>query len=169
MSWSLKSDHWATGQQKFEFGRRFAAKRFRGWGYGNPTPVGPPSLLQPKELTAWGLLVFFLGSLELLQVSHCCCFPVTQLCLTLCNSTDCSTPGFPVLHYLPALTQTHVHWISDAIQPSHPLSHPSPLAFNLSQHQGLFQWVGSSHQVVKDLELQLQHQSFQWMFRIDFL
>ena len=81
---------------------------------------------------------------------------------------DCSTPGFPVHHHLPELPQTHVHWVSDAIQPSHPLSSPSP-AFNLSQHQCLFQWVSSSHQVAKVLELQLQHQSFQWIFRADFL
>ena len=73
---------------------------------------------------------------------------------------DCSTPGLPVHHQLPELTQTHVHWVSDAIQPSHPLSPPSPPAFNPSQHQGLFQWVGSSHLVAKVLELQPQNQSF---------
>jgi len=67
-----------------------------------------------------------------------------------------STPGFPVLHYLPEFPQTHVHWVGDAIQSSHPLLSPSPPAFNLSQHQGLFQWVGCSHQVAKVLELQLQ-------------
>ena len=78
---------------------------------------------------------------------------------------DCSTPGLPVHHQLLDLTQTHVHWVSDAIQPSHPLLSPSPPAFNLSQHQGLFKWVDSSHQVGKLLELQLQHQSFQWIFR----
>ena len=75
---------------------------------------------------------------------------------------DCSTSGLPVHHQVPKFTQTHVHWISDAIQPSHPLSSPSPSAFNLSQHQGLFQWVSSSHQMAKVLEFQLQHQSFQW-------
>ena len=64
---------------------------------------------------------------------------IAQLCLTLCNPMDCSTPGFPVRHQLPELTQTHVHWVGDAIQPSHPLSSPSPSAFSLSQHQGLFQ------------------------------
>ena len=77
---------------------------------------------------------------------------------------DCSTPGLPVHYQLQELTQTHFHWISDAIQPSHPLSSPSPPAFNLSQHWGLFQWVSSSHQVAKVLEFQLQHQSFQWIF-----
>jgi len=83
---------------------------------------------------------------------------VSQSCPTLCDPIACSTPGFPVHHQLPELTQTHVHQVSDAIQPSHPLSCSSPPAFNLSQHQGLFQWVSSSHQVVNVLEL--QHQSF---------
>ena len=82
---------------------------------------------------------------------------------------DCSTPGPPVHHQLPEFTQTHVHWVSDTIQPSHPLSSPSPPAFNLSQHQGLFKWAGSLHQVAKILEFQLQHQSFQRIFRTDFL
>ena len=78
----------------------------------------------------------------------------------------------PVHHQLPEFTQTHVHWVGDAVQLSHPLSAPSPPAFNLSQRQGLFKWVSSSHQVAKVLEFQLQHQSFQWYsglisFRID--
>ena len=74
---------------------------------------------------------------------------VTQLCPTLCDPMNCSTPGLPVHHQLLESTQTHVHWVGDAIQPSHPLSSPSPPALNLSQHQGLFQWVNSSHQVRK--------------------
>jgi len=78
------------------------------------------------------------------------------------RSHDCSTPGFPVHHQLLEFTQTHVHRVGDAIQPSHPLSSPSPPALNLSQHQGLFQWVNSSHEVAKVLEFQLQHQSLQW-------
>ena len=94
---------------------------------------------------------------------------VAQLCPTFCNPMDCSKPGLPVHHQLPEFTQTHVHWVGDAIQPSQPLSSPSPPAFNLSQHQGLFQWVSSLHQVAKVLEFQLQHQSFQWMLRTDFL
>ena len=94
---------------------------------------------------------------------------VTQSCLTLCDPMDCSLPGFPVHHQLPELAQTHVHRVGDAIQSSHPLLSPSPPVFNLSQHQGLFQWVNSLHQVVKVLELQLQHQSFRWTFRTDFL
>ena len=82
---------------------------------------------------------------------------VTQSCPTLCNPMDCSTPGLPVHHQLLEPTQTHVHWVGNAIQPSHPLSSPSPPALNLSQHQGLFKWVSSSHQVAKVLEFQLQH------------
>ena len=93
---------------------------------------------------------------------RCCCYSVTVLCLTLCDPMDCSAPGFPVLHYLPEIAQTHIHWVGDVIQPSHPLSSPSPPALNLSQHQGHFQWVNSLHQVAKVLEFQLQHQSFQW-------
>ena len=94
---------------------------------------------------------------------------VAQSCLTLCNLVECSTEGFPVHHQYPELAQTHVHPVSDAIQPSQPLSSPSPPAFYLSQHQGLFQWVSSSHQVANVLEFQLQYQSFQWIFRTDFL
>ena len=67
----------------------------------------------------------------------CCCCSVAQSCPTPCNPMDCSTPGFPILHHLLELAQTHVHWVSDAIQPTHPLSSPSPPAFTLSQHQGL--------------------------------
>ena len=93
----------------------------------------------------------------------------TQSCLILCYLMDCSTPGLPVHHQLLEFTQTHVHWVGDAIQPSHPLLSPSPPAFNLSQHQGLFKWVSSSHQVAKVLEFQLQHQSFQWTLRTDLL
>ena len=94
---------------------------------------------------------------------------VTQSCLTLCNPMDCSTPGLPVHHQLPEFTQTYVHRVGDAIQQSHPLPSPSPPTFNLSQHQGLFQWVSSSHQVAKVLEFQPQHQSFQYIFSTDFL
>ena len=100
----------------------------------------------------------------------CCCFcSVAQSCPTLCDLMGCSTPGFPVLQHLLDLAQTHVHWVGDAIQPSHSLSSPYPPAFNLPQNQGLFQWVSSCHQVVKVLELQVQYQPFQWAFRTDFL
>jgi len=97
----------------------------------------------------------------------CCCCSVAQSYLTLCNPVNCSMPSFSVLHCLLEFAQTQVHWVDDAIQPSHPLSAPSPPSFNLSHHQGLFQWVSCSHQVGKVLEL--QHQSFQWIFRVDFL
>ena len=86
---------------------------------------------------------------ETLKCHYCCyCYcSVAKSCLTLCDPMDCSKPGFPVLHYLLEFAQIHVHWVGDAIQPSHPLSSPYPPALNLSQHLGLFQWVSSSHQV----------------------
>ena len=96
----------------------------------------------------------------LIQGLSCCC-SVAQSCLTLCTPMNCSMPGFPVLHHLPELAQTHVHGVSDAIQPSHPLSSPSPPAFSLSQHQGLSQRVSSLNQLVKVLELQPQHRLLQ--------
>ena len=95
---------------------------------------------------------------------------VTQSCPTLCDPMNHSTPCFPVHHQLLEFTWTHAHRVGDAIQSFHPLSSPSPPAFNLSQHQDLFQWVNSSHEVVKVLEFQLQHQSFQRTpFRMDWL
>ena len=90
---------------------------------------------------------------------------VIHSCLTLCDPMNRSTPGLPVHHQILEFTQTHVHWVSDAIQPSHPLSSPSPPAPNPSQHQ----WVNSSHEVANVLEVQLQHQSFQWTLRTDLL
>ena len=93
---------------------------------------------------------------------------VAQSCLNLCDPMKCSRPGIPVHHQLPEFTQTHVHWVGDAIQPSHPLSFPSPPTFSLSQHQGLFKWVSSSYQAARVLEFQLQHQSFRWLFRMIF-
>ena len=94
---------------------------------------------------------------------------VAQSYQTLCNPMNCSTLGLPVHHQLQELTQTHVHWVGDAIQPSHPLSSTSPPALNLSQHQSLFKWVSSSHQVAKVLEFRLQHQSFLGIPRTDHL
>ena len=94
---------------------------------------------------------------------------VAQSCPTLCDPMACSTPGFPVHHQLPELTQTHVHWVSDAVQPSHPVSSLSSPACNPPQHQGLFKWVSSLHQVAQVLEFQLQHQSFQWTPRTGLL
>ena len=140
------------------------------------------TLLLLPDFTTWRLLLSLLASPPLpLQTSplfakdpdtafshnlwNCCSF--TQLCPTLCSPMDCSMPGFPVLHYLPEFAQTRVHWVNDTIQPSHLLSSPSAHAFNFSQQQDLFQWISSLHQVAKVLEL--QHQSFQWIFRVDFL
>ena len=89
---------------------------------------------------------------------------VAQSCLTFCDSMDCSTPGLPVHYQLPEFTQTHVHWVAEAIQPFYPLSSSPPPAFNLSQHQGLFPQISCSRQMTKILEFQLQHQSFLWIY-----
>ena len=112
----------------------------------------------------WGSFTLFCDTYYSDQFSS-----VAQSCLTLCNPMDCSTPSFPVHHQLLELAQTYVHRVSDISQSSHPLSSPSPPAFNISQHQGLFEWLSSLHQMAKVLEFQLQHQSFQWTFRTDFL
>ena len=117
---------------------------------GSPSLAGETCQLQ---------IVFAMGSVEFSSVA--------QSCLTLCNPMDCSTPGLPVHHQLPKFAQTHVHQFSDAIQPS--LSSLSPPALNLSQHQGLPQWVSSSYQVAKLLEFHLRHQCFQWTPRTDLL
>ena len=106
---------------------------------------------------------YVISKVELKESLVVCCL-VAKLCLTHCEPLDCRMPGFPVLHTLPEFTQTHVHQVGDAIQPSHPLLLSSPLALSL-----VIQWVGSSHQVTKVLALQLQHQSFQRAFRVDFL
>ena len=136
--------------------------------YIYPLLLGPPSHLHPHPTP--------LGNHRAPSWAPCAIqqFPtqfssVAQSCLILYNSMQCSSPGFPVHHQLPAFTQTHVHWVGDAIQPSPPLSSHYPPTFGPFQHQGLFQWVSSSHQVANVLEFQLQHQSFQWIFRTDFL
>ena len=113
------------------------------------------------------ILDFHQSTTELVSLQYHQFSSVTQSCPTPCDPMDCSMPGFPILHQHLKLAQTHVHGVGDAIQPSHPLSFSSPPALNLSQHQDLFQWVSSLHQVAKILEFQLQHQSFQWIFRID--
>ena len=159
-------------------------------GEGNGNPLQYSCLENPRDRGAWWAAVYevaqsqtrlkqhsssscILGPCWLfilnIAVVNCCCCSVPNLCLTLCDPMDCRTPGFAVLYYLPEFAQIHLHCISDAIWPSHPLLPSSPLAFSLSQNQGLFQWIGSSHQIAKVLELQLQHQSFQWIFRVDFL
>jgi len=125
------------------------------------TGVGSCSFLQWIFLTQelnWDLLHYRWILYQLsYQFSSVHFTSVAQSCPTLLDSMDCSTPGFPVHHQLLEFTQTHVHWVGDAIQPSHPLLYPSPPAFNLSQHQGLFKWVSSLHQVAKVLEVQLQY------------
>ena len=135
-------------------------QNLRVWGFGVVVLQGTRRFLFP---TGWSpLLHCYVDLLKgLVSVTFQFC-SVPQTCLTLSDPMDCSIPGLLVHHQLPEFTQAHVHWVGNAIQPFHPLSSPS-LAFNLSQHQGLFQWVSSSHQVAKLLELQLQHQSFQWM------
>ena len=112
----------------------------------------------------WTMVLDLWWLLHGLQFSSC-----AQLCPTLCNPMGCNTSDFPVHYQPPEPTQTHVLWVGDAIQPSYPLLSPSSLAFHLAHHQGLFQGVSFSHQVANLLEFQLQHQSFQWIFRIDFL
>ena len=148
------------------------------WSHGLCSPLGSSEHGDsPGKITGVGCHALFQVQLHMnLQLSQSkmwfkVCYwisSLTQSCPTLCDPMDCTTPGFPVHHQLPELTQTHVRWVGDAIQPSHLLSTPSPLASNHSQHQSLFKWVSSSHQVTKVLEFQLQHQSFQW-FRTDFL
>ena len=103
---------------------------------------------------------------SLLVRLYCSAAESLQSCPTLCSPVDYSTPGLLVLHYVLELAQTHIHRVGEAIQPSHLLSPPSPPPLNLSQHQGLFQWVGFSHQIAKVLEPQLQHQSFQWILSV---
>ena len=116
------------------------------------------------------------GKLVLISQISVCWHPISQSvrsvaqsCPNLCDPMNCSIPGLPVHHQLPEFTQTHVHQVSDAIQPSHPQSSPFPPALNSSKHQSLFQWINSSHEVAKVLEFQLQHQSFQWTPRTDLL
>ena len=109
----------------------------------------------------------FQGCIKLLGFSSVQFSSIPQSCPTLCDPMNCSTPGLPVHHQLPEFTQTHIHLVRDAIQPSHPPLSPFPPAPNPSQHQSLFQWVNSSHEVAKVLEFQLQHQSFQRTPRAD--
>ena len=126
--------------------------------------ITTPRKFCSQEIETETLTGFTYSSEKQLAISS-----VAQLCPTLCDPMNHSTPGLPVHHQLPEFTQTHAHRVGDAIQPSHPLSSPSPPALNPSQHQGLFQWVNSSHEVAKVLEFQLQHQSFQWTPRTDLL
>ena len=120
--------------------------------------------IMPTELKFSGFIANGIFSVSLHQFSS-----VAQSCPILCNPVDCSTPGLPVHHQLLEFTENHVHWVGDTIQPSQPSLSPSPPALNLSQHQGLFKWVSTSHQMAKILEFQLQHQSSNWTPRTDLL
>ena len=135
-------------------------------------PVGSTGSQRVGQDWVTNTFTFFVTQHTSCTVYMSCC-SVVQSWLTIWDPMDCSMPGLPVLHYLPEFAQTHVHWVNDAIQPSHLLSPPSP-ALNLSQHQGLFQLICSSYQGAKVLELQLQHQCFQELpgsisFRMDWL
>ena len=159
--WSLKISFWkVTSKGKISHHFRRLELHFRSW------PSASRHYVFIQEIDLWHIFYIIMNYVLLDSVQFS---SVTQLCLTLCDLMDCSMIVFFVHHQLPEPTQTQVHCITDAIQPSHPLSSPSPLVFNLSQHQGLFKWVSSSHQVAKLLEFQLQHQSFQWIFRTDSL
>ena len=148
--------------------------------FGHILRKGIAGLYRSSILTSWGtsilfsiMAIAFTFLVTRINFSPCLCLSSVQFNCSVVSDPlrpmDCSTPDLPVHHQLLELTQTHVHCVSDVIQPSHPLSSPSPPALNLSQHQGLFQWVSSSHEVAKVLELHLQHQSFQWIFRTDLL
>ena len=126
-------------------------------------------LRRSKNYTLSNINILLNSVLDLNPVFALFFSSVAQSCQTLWDPMNCSMPGLPVHHQFPEFTQTHVHQVRDAIQPSHPLSSPSPLAPNPSQHQGLFQWVNSSHEVAKVLQFQPQHQSFQWTPRTDLL
>ena len=129
------------------------------WIMKSPSPFS--AHLLPYPCQSIHLLLASMGSVQFSSVA--------QSCPTLWDPMKGSTSSHPVHRQLPEFTQTHVYWVDDAIQPSHPLSSPFPPAFNLSQHQALFKWVSSLHQVAKVLEFQLQRQSFQWIFRTHFL
>ena len=153
--------YWATWEAQVRILDQVAIFSSRGSSWSRDQTC----LLWPPAFAGQFFTTESPGKHILRQIAICC--SVAKWWPTLCDAMDCSRPGFPVLYYLLELAQTHVHWISDAIQPSHPLSLPSPPAFSLCQHQGLFQWVSSLHQVAKILKL--QHQSFQWILRVDFL
>ena len=143
----------------------------RGWVF---------AITHPSLLPSWRFSLLLYPVLYL--CTHMCVLSLPLSYFSICNPVQFqfsrvrlgdpinhSTPGLPAHHQLLESNQTHVHWVGDATQLSHPLSSPSPPALNLSQHQGLFKWVSSLHQVAKVLEFQLQHQSFQWTPRTDLL
>ena len=121
-----------------------------GWWWPVAGLGAQPVAVHEQDILREVTIIFITSTILSVQFSS-----VTQLCPTLCDPMNCSTSGLPVHHQLPEFTQTHIHWVSDAIQPSHPLLSPFPPASNPSQHQSLFQWVNSSHEVAKVLEFQL--------------
>ena len=146
------------------------AERRRVESLGSDPRVWTPAQLLTRSVNTGGLFNPLCFSLLICKRETTVQFSsVAQSCPTLCDPMNHSTPGLLIHYQLPESTQTHVHWVSDAIQPSHPLSSPSSPALNLSQHQGLFKWLSFSHQVAKVLEFQLQHQSYQWTPRTDLL
>ena len=153
--------------------------QFLGWedlpGEENDNPLQYFCLENSMDRGAWEAKVYGVGVGHDWAISLSLCHAsvqfssVAQSCPPLCDPMNHSAPGIPVHHQFPELTQTHVHRVGDAIQPSHPLSSPPLPAPNPSKHQGLFQWVNSSHEVAKVLEFQPQRQSFQWTPRTDLL
>ena len=156
-----KLSTFSAGNETDSEAQKIQAKRDFGRSIHRPSPC-----LGEKKKTAWGS--GYEHKLKC-QIQFSSVSSVAQPCPTLCDPMNHGTPGLPVHHQLLESTQTHVHWVGDAIQPSHPLSSPSPPALNLSQHQDLFKCVSSLHQVAKVLEFQLQQQSFQWTPRTDLL
>ena len=139
-----------------------AERKAKASPISHPTPHHSTDVCWVKG-PHWNVFVYFFLWLStcILSFSSVQFSSVAQLCPTLCDPMNCSTPGLPFHHQILEIAQTHVHWVGDAIRPSHPLSSPSPPTLNLCQHQGLFKWVSSSHQVAKVLEFKLQNQSFQ--------
>ena len=148
--------HWLNGHQ-------FEQTLGDNEGQGRMVCFSPSSCKELDTTDDWTTTKIVV-KINILQFSS-----IAQLCPTLCGPMDCSTPGLPVHHQLLEFIKTYVHWAGDAMKPSHLLSPPSSPTFNLSQNQGLFQWVSSLYQMPKVLEFQLQHQSFQRIFRTDFL
>ena len=153
----LLTPFWASGEQGVSWAPSSRPAGQRGPGVPSPgRPDSPAHSLSPITCPGQGQT----HTQDTQRLLPSVCRSVAQSCPTLCDPVDCSSPGLPVHHQLPEFTQTHVRRVGDAIQPSHPLSSPSPPVFNLSQHQGLFQRVSPLHQVAKVLELHLQYQSF---------
>ena len=133
---------------------------WRGLPFPPPGDL-PNSGIKTTSLASPALTGEFFTTSTTLVLSH-------LSCLMLCNPMDCSTPGLPVPHHFLEFAQVHLHCIGDAIQLAHPRMPSSHSTLNLSQHQGLFHWVNCLYQMTKILEFQFQHQSFQWVFRVDF-